>query len=172
MQGLISPEINDFANEANNTKDRELKNKQKQVLNRYKKISEDFLREQGLMLDKTYIKDLSTLMNFGFQDVFEIRFVIDGSPVSYSAIINPANLKEKEQILISKYSRMTEREFTLLGIVTQSGNSKPEIPTLEGEQLKGAVQGMHQVIANLEQQFMGVASNECIIDPIAIFTEL
>lgn len=172
MQGLISSEITNFANEANNPKDRELKNKQKQALNRYKKIPEDFLREQGLMLDKTYIKDLSTLMNFGFQDVFEIRFVVDGSPVSYSAIINPANLKEKEQILISKYSRMTEREFTLLGIVTQSGNSKPEIPTLEGVQLKGAVQGMHQVIANLEQQFIGVASNECIIDPIAIFTEL
>ena len=124
------------------------------------------------MMDKTYIKDLSTLMNFGFQDVFEIRFVIDDSPVSYSAIINPINLKEKEQILISKYSRITEREFTLLGIITQSGNAKPEIPNLEGEQLKGAVQGMHQVIANLEQQFMGVASNECIIDPIAIFTEL
>lgn len=42
MQGLISPEINDFANEANNTKDRELKNKQKQVLNRYKKSQKIF----------------------------------------------------------------------------------------------------------------------------------
>ncbi len=46
------------------------------------------------------------------------------------------------------------------------------MPITEGADMKTATQGMHEMIANLEMQFNGRSSNECIIDPIAIFTEL
>ena len=81
-------------------------------------------------------------------------------------------MKEKENVLISKYSRITEKNFTAIGAVTQVGNPKPVLPHAECADMKTATQGMHEMIANLEMQFNGRSSNECIIDPIAIFTEL
>lgn len=80
--------------------------------------------------------------------------------------------QRKGNVLVSKYSRITEKEFTVIGIVTQAGNPKPEIPELHGVDMKTAAQGMNETIANLEMQFNGRSENECIIDPIAIFTEL
>ena len=49
---------------------------------------------------------------------------------------------------------------------------QPVVPELVGNDMKTAAQGMHEMIANLEMQFNGRSANECIIDPIAVFTEL
>ena len=154
------------------TKDREQRNKKQQILKSVEKMIEEQLKQQGLVLDDKYIKNLSTVMNFGFQGSFEVRVILSGSSLNFSVVANPQCFKEKGNVLVSKYSRITEKEFTVIGIVTQVGNPKPEIPELHGVDMKTAAQGMNETIANLEMQFNGRSENECIIDPIAIFTEL
>ena len=168
----VTDQIREARNAAAAFKDREQRNKAQQKINITEKQIEDQLKNLGLIIDDKYVKNLSTVLRFGFQDGFEIRMVIDRSPLSYSAVINQSYLKEKESVLVSKYSRMTEKEFTILGVVTQAGNPKPVVPELVGNDMKTAAQGMHEMIANLEMQFNGRSANECIIDPIAVFTEL
>ena len=173
LQGAIFYEqIEEIKHNANETKDREKRNRQQQNAKYSEKQIENLLKSAGLVLDEKYVKNLSTVMKFGYQDGFEVRIILEDSPLLFSAVINQSCLKENENVLISKYSRITEKEFTVIGVITQVGNSKPKLPNNEGEDMKTATQGMHEMIANLEMQFNGRSSNECIIDPIAIFTEL
>lgn len=173
LQGATFYEqIEEIKHNANDTKDRERRNRQQQNVKYSEKQIENLLKSAGLVLDEKYVKNLSTVMKFGYQDGFEVRIILEDSPLLFSAVINQSCLKENENVLISKYSRITEKEFTVIGVITQVGNPKPKLPNNEGEDMKTATQGMHEMIANLEMQFNGRSSNECIIDPIAIFTEL
>lgn len=173
LQGATFYEqIEEIKHNANDTKDRERRNRQQQNAKYSEKQIENLLKSAGLVLDEKYVKNLSTVMKFGYQDGFEVRIILEDSPLLFSAVINQSCLKENENVLISKYSRITEKEFTVIGVITQVGNPKPKLPNNEGEDMKTATQGMHEMIANLEIQFNGRSSNECIIDPIAIFTEL
>lgn len=173
LQGATFYEqIEEIKHNANDTKDRERRNRQQQNAKYSEKQIENLLKSAGLVLDEKYVKNLSTVMKFGYQDGFEVRIILEDSPLLFSAVINQSCLKENENVLISKYSRITEKEFTVIGVIPQVGNPKPKLPNNEGEDMKTATQGMHEMIANLEMQFNGRSSNECIIDPIAIFTEL
>lgn len=173
LQGATFYEqIEEIKHNANETKDREKRNRQQQNAKYSEKQIENLLKSAGLVLDEKYVKNLSTVMKFGYQDGFEVRIILEDSPLLFSAVINQSCLKENENVLISKYSRITEKEFTVIGVITQVGNPKPKLPNNEGEDMKTATQGMHEMIANLEMHFNGRSSNECIIDPIAIFTEL
>ena len=156
---------------ASNTKDREQKNRIHQGVKATEKQIEDVLKSMGLVMEEKTIKNLSSIVRFGYQDGFEMRIFLEDSSLSFFAIINQSYLKEKENILVSKYSRLTEKDFTIIGVITQAGNPKPKIPVLEGRDIKTATQAMHEMIANLELQFNGRTDSECIIDPIAVFTE-
>lgn len=165
-------QIEELKQNASETRDREKRYRQQQTVKYGEKQIEELLKNAGLVLDEKYVKNLSTVMRFGYQDGFEARIILENSPLLFSAVINLQCLKENENVLISKYSRITEKEFTVIGVITQVGNPKPKMPITEGADMKTATQGMHEMIANLEMQFNGRSSNECIIDPIAIFTEL
>lgn len=165
-------QINDLENEATKEKEREKKNKKQIAIKEANKQIDDFLKQNGLQIDEKTVKNISTIINYGYRDSYEMKLVIDNVPIIYSAIINQNYLKEPEQILVSKYSRLTEKEFTIVGIVTQVGKEKTKLPQLEGNEMKGATQFVNVQIAKLEEQFSGRSTNEIIIDPIAIFSEL
>lgn len=154
------------------TNDREKKNKIGQIEKSTRKQVDRILIEQGLMIDEKDKNNVLTVMNFGYHDYYEIRLSIDGCDTLYTAIINQDNLKETEQTLISKYSRLSEKEFTIVGIVTQCGNERAIVPSIEGNEMKKATINLIEKIDGLEEQFNGRTDNECIIDPIAIYTEI
>lgn len=154
------------------TNDREKKNKISQIEKTARKQVDRILIEQGLMIDEKDKDNVLTVMNFGYHDYYEIRLSIDGCDTLYTAIINQENLKETEQTLISKYSRLSEKEFTIVGIVTQCGNERAIVPSIEGNEMKKATIDLIEKIDGLEEQFNGRTDNECIIDPIAIYTEI
>lgn len=170
--GGISQEMDEAIKQNNQIKDREKKNKQNQAIKAVKSRIDEYLKEAGLILSDQYIKNLSTIMQYGYRDNYEIRLNIPESELYCTAIINHAYLKEPEQILVSRYSRLTEKQFTIIGILTQVGNDKTELLQPTGNDMKNATQGLTTQIANLEEQFNGRCTNEFIVDPIAIFTEL
>ena len=153
-------------------KDREQKNRNKLVAGQIDKLIEDELIKQGIMIDENTKKNLHKILSFGYRDCYEVRMSVDNSSTLYTAVINLDFLKESETSLISKYSRLSEKEFTLIGVVTQSGNSNAVVPHIEGNNLKASVVNVIEKMAGLENQFNGRMDNECIIDPIAIFTEI
>lgn len=153
-------------------KDREKKNKAKQTSKQVQKEFKKSLVEKGLMLEESTRSNVLTLLDFGYHNNYEIRLSVDGSDTIFTAVINQDNLIESEQILISKYARLSEKEFTIIGLVTQCGKEKAKIPNIEGNDLKKATLDLTEKIDELEEQFNGRIDNECIIDPIAIYTEV
>lgn len=158
--------------DAQYTKNREEKNKQQIAANNAKKHTQQLLIENGLNLDERMVKNISKIFEIGYQNNYDIRFVVKEADLLYTAIINQAFLQESEQNLIFKYSRKSEKEFTLIGTISQSGLEKVELPVQSGNSMRDYSLNVIDKLSNLENVFVGRADNECIIDPIAIFTEV
>lgn len=128
--------------------------------------------ESGLKYDNKFLQNLNFLLEYGLKDQFEVEMKLPNRIVS--ANLNRDFLRGSEDLLIRKYSRETEVEFTLFGIVTQYEKEQLEIPDEEKdyENMKDAMMHIVAHMTNLESAFTGRRSNEIIIDPIAMYTEL
>lgn len=175
--GEIShPEFNKALKEAkaNNhgNKNKEQKNKANLLIKKANKVFDDELEKQGLIIDENYKNNLVKLLEYGYRNKYEMHFCLDDSDMLYTAVINQENLKEKEQSIISKYSRLSEKEFTIIGVITQCGYVGASVPRIEGNSMKNAIMNVIDKMASLEDQFCGRVDKECIIDPIAIYSEI
>jgi len=91
-----------------------------------------------------------------------------------SANLKRECLREDEELIIKKYSRQTECSLVMFGIITQYKRDKlDDIKELNNHSsLKEALMNMVANLTNVEETFIGRLSNEVIIDPIALYTEL
>lgn len=165
-------QLKTLADTERKTNDREKKNKIHQVNRQLQQELDKFLIENGLMIEENSRNNIFEVLKFGYHDNYEIRLAMDDSDVSFTAIIDKENLKDSQQTLISKYSRLSEKEFSIIGMVTQCGNDRANIPIIEGNDMKKATINLIEKIDGLEEMFNGRTANECIIDPIAIYTEV
>lgn len=154
-----------------NTKDR---NKKSQLQTQFKSLTNinKLAKESGLQQDQGFLDDLALLLSYGFQDQLEVQMNLDNR--IFSANLNRSFLRESEDLVIRKYSRQTEVAFTLFGIVTQRQRDKLE--ELEEnddfDSIKEALMNLVSHLSNLESTFTGRLSNEIIVDPIALYTEI
>ena len=86
-------------------------------------------------------------------------------------------------LMIRKYSRQTEVEFVIFGIVTQHQENKikeiaqvveadSNIEDDKPTNIKEALMRLVEKLANMETTFTGRRENEIILDPIAVYREL
>jgi len=133
-----------------------------------------FAKENGLSLNENFINDLTYLLDFGFDNQLEIQLEYNNH--LFSTNIKRDYLRENENLLIKKYARKTEKEFTIFGIVTQYGNKDGseniEKKSNGSEHLKVALMDVVSKFSDIELTFTGKLENEIMIDPIAIYTEL
>lgn len=115
---------------------------------------------------------MSRLMEYGFHGELEFRVFPKGQPFQFSAILNREYLRDSENQFVSKYSRQTEYDFTMIGIITQSGNTNESLADREPNGIKNACLNLADKLTVVENGFLGRIDNECIIDPIAIYREL
>ena len=166
-------EVESQLNQAKNTiKDRNQKADLQRQYNSFRNISK-LAKEQGLHQDGKFLEKLNMLLTYGYQDQFEVQLNVCENV--FTANLNRNYLREKESTLIRKYSRITEREFVLFGMVSQVNNPMEfdqEDNSDEPESMKQALMLLFEQLANIENQFTGRLSNEIIVDPIAIYTEL
>lgn len=149
-----------------------------------KKVEKEYHQElikQGLMLDDEVLKRMDILIEYGYKNLFEVNLYDDDNNIIFSSILNRKYLREEEDILISRYSRKTEVEFTLLGTLTQTGQevfdsdfafsyfSDAEEPSTA---IKRGAKKVIDSFTEMEKSFLGRLSNEYVIDPIAIYCEL
>jgi len=145
----------------------------------------EIAKESGMYLDEEYLKNLALVFNYGYNDQFEVQMPITASDnhFLFSSLLNREMLLEKEESLITKYSRETEKPFTLLGIPTQIQSIKERLSFYEkviqkfssGDTnltIKESVMNIVSHLSNLEATFTGKLPYEYIIDPIAIYREL
>ena len=158
---------------AENIKDR---NQRSQLRQRQKALTDikKLAKEQGLYLDPKLLKNLVLVLDYGFQDQFEVQMPI--KPYTFSANIKREYLRENEHLLIRKYSRLAEKEFVLVGTIAQSSskslmNEEPD-EGHEYQHLKEALMSMVERLSEVESTFTGKLENEFIIDPIALYREI
>ena len=154
------------------TNDRNQRSKVKNLRNSFDKKMEDILRENGLRLPEKDVEHMSKLMEYGFHGELEFRIIPEDLPFQLSAILNREYLRDSEEHFVSKYSRQSEYEFTMIGIVTQSGKNISPLSEHEPNGIKDACLNLADKLTVMENVFLGRLDNECIIDPIAIYREL
>lgn len=156
-----------------NTKNKNEKNKVQAQIKSMSNLSK-LATESGLQNDQEFLNDLSMLLSYGFQDQLEVQMTLEDTV--FSSNLNRSFLREPEDLVIRKYSRKTEVKFTLFGIITQYQSE--EIKSSETEEkedpdnIKEALMGIVTHLSKLESSFTGRLSNEVIVDPVAIYTEV
>ena len=168
----------------NSITDRNGKAKVTSVLNS-KSNFKNFLKEKGLNMDDEYLKNLAFVLDYGYNQQIEVQIPLKSRNDIYrlfSAQLNRDNLKENERAIIKKYSRETEKEFKLFGILTQRLTPESKLQIFEDlkrndiesdtPNMKVLINNLIPLITNLEQTFTGKLSYEYVIDPIALYIEI
>ena len=129
----------------------------------------------GLHMDPSLLKHMKVLLQYGFQDQFEVRMLTND--YTFSANLKREYIRENEQMFVKKYSRFSEKEFVLFGTVAQSSNianyeSQEEPLDTTPTHLKQIIMGMVEALSNVESTYSGKLRDEIIIDPIAIYREI
>ena len=160
------------SNAMHSTKDRNQKNKIKNINTQKDALFKKILQEKGLHIADEDIKHMLNIMEYGFHGELEFRVSPNGLPFQLSAILNREYLRDSESHFVSKYSRQTEYDFTMIGIITQSGKANESLAEREPNGMKNACLNLVDKLTIVENVFLGRIDNECIIDPIAIYREL
>lgn len=147
------------ANGKNLTPDNEVKKKASQA---------------GLALNKKVSDSAAFLIEFGFGEMFEVS--VRTQSVLFSAPLVRCHLRETPDLLVKKYSRSSQSEFSLIGVITQIGAPDAEEQTIpdvaDGGNLKDAMRNLSFHLNVVEQAFAGPTKGEVVIDPLAIFSDL
>lgn len=130
-------------------------------------------RASGLHQDPRFLASLARLTQFGYSDQLEIQQIAAG--IIFLSSVKREHLRETVDLLMRKYARRTEKEFVVLGLITQS-LSAPK-PNKEGTDekpgnMKKAIGNMINAIADVEDTFSGKGEDEVVIDPIAVYVPL
>ena len=168
----------------NATKDR---NAKARLRERQKALADlkNIAKAQGLYYDPVALEKLSLILEYGFQDRFEVQMTV--GDYIFSTILKTEHLREREQLLVSKYSRFPEKEFVIFGIVTQGPTTSLALDSSgtddaeddgEGDadgseiHMKEAIMGLVDKLSQMEFALSGKLPNEVVIDPIALFLEV
>ncbi|CAH0353178.1 hypothetical protein [Sphingobium sp. CECT 9361] len=136
--------------------------------NEIKKIA----TSKGLQLDAKFVKSMRSLISFGLSDVLEASLVTHDH--LFTAPLKREFLRETAEMILYKFSRVTQQKFSMLGTVTQRGGvteSDDQLPDVkDAEGVKMAMRTLSLHMRTVEQVFLGPLSTELVIDPIAIYT--
>jgi hypothetical protein len=130
--------------------------------------------EAGFQMNQKVSDAAAHLMEFGYKDLIEAHMDIEDG--TFSAPLKRTSLREQEWMIIHKYSRLTQAEFTMVGVITQQGGMNaekiipPEVSSADG--MKHAMRLLANHLRVLENTFSAALSNEVILDPIALYSTL
>ncbi|ELL0595144.1 hypothetical protein Q6U54_000722 [Vibrio vulnificus] len=131
--------------------------------------------ENDSYLPKRFLEAFTHVLDFSYKG--NLYFFQERGNVLFSTLINRDNLRNNITDLIHKYGRATEKEFTVLGVVSHGFKSEVVTPMNNEDiapesSLKERMANLSEHIIVLESKTSGKQEREIIIDPIAIYTEL
>lgn len=151
------------------------KNRKSKLENERKKLTnlKKLAQEQGLYQDQKFLDNLGLLTKYGFSEQFEINQ--PKGDILFTSCLKRDFLRECEDMLVKKYSRKTEKEIVVLGIISQafSGSEvEPDEESKDYSNMKAALLYLIDLITNVENSISGKQDNEVVIDPIAVYFEV
>ncbi|MFZ6770204.1 DUF6414 family protein [Undibacterium sp. Di26W] len=149
------------------------KSERNELQNALKKITDGTAaKEAGLYQDPQFLKSLLIVTKYGFSDQFETQQNIEG--MLFTSNLKREYLREKEDLLIRKYSRKTEREIVVFGMISQGITHELDLLSTNETpgNMKEAWMNVVEHLANLEKSISGKQKMEIVIDPIAVYVEV
>lgn len=138
--------------------------------------------KSGLHFDQKFVQHLTTLLDFGFEDQFEVRMQVGAEEEAcsaVSAILKRECLRETESMVVRKYGRKTEREFTLFGVVVQSGAQPPSgadalfgAEAADSDNVRAKLIKLVDHFVLMDNAMSGRSWNEVFVDPIALYLDV
>lgn len=127
-------------------------------------------KQLGMQIDKKFADAVAVTLRWGYQDLIEAQMLV--GETLFTAPLKRASLREAEDMLVQKFSRRSQLDFTMLGMVTRRGTdavaSAPPEPR-DAESVKEGLQIVLDHMLELESMFTGPRSNEVVVDPVAIY---
>lgn len=154
-------------------KETKLASKKSALSNQLKELKDDsFLaKNMGMWQEPKFLKSLGIINEFGFKNQLEIQQKIHG--LLFSSLLKDEFLRERKDLIIRKYSRITERTMVILGVITQTNSPQPINQKMDKvETMKDGLVNLVDHITDMEMGLFGKSPNEIIIDPIAIYVAL
>ncbi|WP_428718951.1 DUF6414 family protein [Undibacterium curvum] len=140
----------------------------------YKKVTNisKLAKDSGLYQDPKFMSNLSLLTKYGFSDQFEINQLC--GDVIFTSCLKREFLREKEDLLVKKYSRKTEKEVVVFGVISQAFSTYEARKKSDHEypNLKAGIKTLVEHLSDVENSISGKQENEIIIDPIAAYFEV
>ena len=154
--------------------DRNEKARQRQKLKQLTNI-ENLAKQQGLYQDPKLLENLEFILNYGFQDQFEVQIPVD--QYSFSANLNREYLREDVDLLVKRYSRFSEKDFVIFGIISQgltepSNDNSKTVDAFDTSQMKEIIMQFVAGLSGIEDSLSGKLDSEVVVEPIAIYREL
>lgn len=150
--------------------DREKKARIEAELKKLSNVSK-MAKEQGLYQDPKFIESMLRLTKYGFSDQFEIHQY--GGELTFTSCLKREFLRESEDLLVRKYSRKTEQDIVVIGIVSQAFSPAGlNLEAVEFGNMKGALINVVEHLTNIEASISGKSPDEVVIDPIAAYFEI
>ncbi|MGB6213575.1 DUF6414 family protein [Pseudomonas mandelii] len=130
--------------------------------------------------EKLQYKHLSTILAHGFKGRLDISMQLHDCIVS--ADLKRKCLKDDEDFIFKTYSRVSNIELVILGIITQyrpAGSTDEPSSPAEATPSDNSSSNMRDILRNsanailgLERQFTSGEGNEIVLDPIAVYLEI
>ncbi|MFW6409296.1 DUF6414 family protein [Acinetobacter baumannii] len=133
----------------------------------------DIAASEGLYLDPYFLKQLTTIMQFGYNDEFSLSQVVDNK--QFTTYLNRDYLRESPELITRKYHLASFKEIVVIGSISQNGlvdNQYQHTEKVDFENLREAIDNLLGLYVNIEKSITGLMSNEIVIDPIAAYFEL
>ncbi|WP_343291392.1 DUF6414 family protein [Vibrio harveyi] len=146
------------------------------ITSEYKRLTniDQLAINSNLAQDPVFLENLSLLTKYGFSEDFEITQNIND--IMFTSNLERAYLREKENLLVKKYSRKTEKEVVVFGMISQAFEPTAlNIEESDGADLtnmKSAILNLIEHLCNMETTLSGKQYNEVVIDPIAAYIEV
>ncbi len=128
-------------------------------------------------MDQGFLERLKLVLEYGYGEQFEVRAYLPGSDEKinfFSAFLKRNYLRDSENLIVSKYSRYSEKEFVIFGTITQSVGTETDLP-ISGDStpqdIKQAISKIVLGVLEMEKQFTSKTKHEVMIDPIAVYRE-
>jgi hypothetical protein len=143
-----------------------------QKINNLKDFKE-IAKSTGLQQDSAFLEQLTTIMQFGYDNEFALSQEIDSKV--FTTYLNREFLRESPELIVRKYHQASFKEIVVIGSISQNGlieNQYQHNEKADFANMREALDNLLGMYVGVEKSITGLMRNEIVIDPIAAYFEL
>ena len=152
-------------------------NSQTKKKNIREESEDEVIREiLGNVLDEKYLESLRYLIQFGFEESFEIEVDVPDrrqSDRKYIGLLDENFLREPKNNIVTTYSMLPDYKFTLFGRISRFDSLQEAnlgaVGSNEHRSMREALLHSLKMVGNFDRTIIDGRENDIRVDPIAVY---